>query len=229
MMTMKPLDIYKYGIENFNTPYKAELIDVLLKNCDAKWLFLAGRDWEDQLYDKRILDALLAMDGHDVIFYISKISCEWPVNRYDSRVVEVMIENNCWKTLLKNILRVPYVDFYDEKIVEKIVKKIVHNYCYDDGISNSYAIKIMRRMGKELFKRKYAILVANKMFSRRYKGENAKRLYEIGVDWSDDVFIPEIGYYLYLTRDEYYISSALNDWSEYKKSYIKKSKVVVTY
>ncbi len=89
--------LYFYGLMNSNTTYSLELIDALIKTRDIHWMASAGRYWDSNIYDDKLLDnifLLLEDESKDTKSrYFYAIGDKYPFDRCDKRVVDGLLDN----------------------------------------------------------------------------------------------------------------------------------------
>ncbi len=202
--------------------YRDRVLDIFLNTYhSSEHLLEAGIYWFDGRYDEKILDVLLSTEESYILGYIMK---NWPKHRCEKRVMDLMIDKGYWDELLgNNLWQTGNVDFTDDRIVNKVIEMLLHNYQVYTCVNFDLSIK--NNIGVDLFKDRYAMIFFDKLLADM----DAKALYKVGRDFTGDLFLPVIGHYLHSTRDQFYIDKAYDTWSDSKTKHIKKRDVIVVY
>ncbi len=206
----------------------SRLVDELISRNNAYGLVLAGESWPDEIYDEKILNKLIEIGYNSVIMMALE---RWPLHRRNKKLVDFMIENGSWRELyalveyeshrLKN-------EEHRTMAMDKILELYESGRFHLETSSTKSYFDCILWAGSNWCNNRFSARIANIVFHSQ-EPDVAKKIYDMGVFWSDDLFVPEIGYCLYKTRDEKFIRYAKEEWKEDRVQCIKKIPIVVSY
>ncbi len=142
---------------------------------------------------------------------ISMAIVTWPEHAYDDKLLDYIIQNGDFADLYKTVHELETYPFHDNELV----------YATDYGLSSDKPY-----INKSKFKEECFI---THLAKRLFQLNGADFLYAIGHTWGDKYFVPEIGHYLYATKNTDYIQMAKNNWGKDKVKYITRKNIVVCY
>ncbi len=132
--------------------------------------------------------------------------------------MDFIIDNKSWENTV--------VDF------PQIIKSKNVNYnkkAMDELLNIDYDVIKEKRMFVRIGGNFPRDKIPSEIISRAIQESSAEELCDMGMYWSDENFIPDIGYSLYATKDDEFIAFAEEHWTEDRFKYVVRKKIVVQY
>ncbi len=201
-----------------------KIIDKIVDTKNTRWIWQAGCRWPEYRFKKvaeKLSKELLKTKD---VNYIKMAICDWPLFCSDKDLLDFAVDNGTWEDLNEILFWGNQKIGFDDKIMEKMIEK-AEEADVNPSIFTAFESGTTNGIARMWPNSKFSSYFAKRLFEQN----DAECLYFMGMSWSSFNFVPDIGYYLYLTKDDKYIELAKKNWSDDRVKYIGRRRIVVSY
>ncbi len=249
LLKYAPIELIINKIENFTDEcYDKIFLNILLdKLGDGDESFhTIAEHWPKDKYDKYIFKALVPYWYEDLLIEQS----EWPdVEGCSEIVVDELLTSRFIESIV-DAVRLFDKKNYDERLFEAVVERgslqdfyevcNSENVPYSDRILSIINDKIEKDIdeflyfaeeyGCEYFNIKWpGITFSSYIVEKLFEMDCIDQLFEAGLYWNDDTFVPKIGHCLFKLGNDEYIEKARKEWPKDRIKYVGKPKIFIEY